>query len=586
MAGERILPGLGLRAYWTPGSDGYNSTLDPDLRKLSALVHGAVISRTTEVPVSLPDGAIYIVPSTATGDPNKIVLREAGETITYNPLRGMRLFVTDEGAFAYYNGSSWVPEAEAAGGIADAPEDGETYGRKDGAWVAVEAGSGGGGIEEAPLDGTPYVRQDGGWVSAPEGGGGGDGLTYYPVYGSAPGLRVIEFESSTIPADWTLVTEAGYAAPVGYVIDAADPPRTKAFRFGDIAGSQKTAYRFPINAPASNASIKIRMKQQAEPSFDTLRVYSGSTLLGTSASAGHQAFADLNFPLSPGAQTIELRFEKDGGSDYYDDTIFIFRVEVTTDVPAAYERGAYVQHSTGLYRALVDNPGAAPTGVTNGDWLLIEGVGGDEGNGGDGGTSGPGIGDNTLAGAHRHWRFVALNSLQGSYFALSEFEAYELGDTSLATNLCTGATFFAGGQYNSQAPALANDGNAATYYESQQVSPTLGTGQGWIGFTLPVAKEIKTFVLKSASAENDEAPRAGRIEWADSATGPWVHAKTFFTIAFTGGGTAQERVELPMDMEQKFVVGEDVDRMVLLSQAAYDALATKNSRTLYLIPVA
>ena len=46
----------------------------------------------------------------------------------------------------------------------DAPSDGSTYGRKDGAWEAITAGSG--DVEEAPKDGTPYSRQDGTWVSA------------------------------------------------------------------------------------------------------------------------------------------------------------------------------------------------------------------------------------------------------------------------------------------------------------------------------------------------------------------------------------------------------------------------------------
>ena len=49
----------------------------------------------------------------------------------------------------------------------DAPSDGSTYGRKDGAWEAITAGSG--DVEEAPKDGTPYSRQDGTWVSAGDG---------------------------------------------------------------------------------------------------------------------------------------------------------------------------------------------------------------------------------------------------------------------------------------------------------------------------------------------------------------------------------------------------------------------------------
>ena len=38
---------------------------------------------------------------------------------------------------------------------------------------------------------------------------------------------------------------------------------------------------------------------------------------------------------------------------------------------ADYAKGDYVEHPTGLYRTLVENPGSAPTGVTTADWLLI-----------------------------------------------------------------------------------------------------------------------------------------------------------------------------------------------------------------------
>lgn len=51
------------------------------------------------------------------------------------------------------------------GGIPDAPEDGQLYGRKDGGWTAV-AGGGGGGIPEAPADGSIYGRGNGGWKQA------------------------------------------------------------------------------------------------------------------------------------------------------------------------------------------------------------------------------------------------------------------------------------------------------------------------------------------------------------------------------------------------------------------------------------
>ena len=42
--------------------------------------------------------------------------------------------------------------------LPDAPTDGKTYGRNNGAWTVVTEG-----IPEAPLDGQQYARQNGGW---------------------------------------------------------------------------------------------------------------------------------------------------------------------------------------------------------------------------------------------------------------------------------------------------------------------------------------------------------------------------------------------------------------------------------------
>jgi hypothetical protein len=39
-------------------------------------------------------------------------------------------------------------------GIAEAPEDGEIYGRQNGAWASITF------IGEAPQDGTPYAREN------------------------------------------------------------------------------------------------------------------------------------------------------------------------------------------------------------------------------------------------------------------------------------------------------------------------------------------------------------------------------------------------------------------------------------------
>jgi Chaperone of endosialidase len=58
----------------------------------------------------------------------------------------------------------YVDANSGAGGITDAPSDGEIYGRRDAAWTIVPTG--GAGINDAPNDGTLYGRQSLTWVRA------------------------------------------------------------------------------------------------------------------------------------------------------------------------------------------------------------------------------------------------------------------------------------------------------------------------------------------------------------------------------------------------------------------------------------
>ena len=59
-----------------------------------------------------------------------------------------------------------MPVSLLGGGIPDAPNDGQLYGRKSLAWSVVPAG-GGGGILDAPIDGTTYGRNSAAWINVP-----------------------------------------------------------------------------------------------------------------------------------------------------------------------------------------------------------------------------------------------------------------------------------------------------------------------------------------------------------------------------------------------------------------------------------
>lgn len=113
MAGERALPGLGLRAYWTPGSNDWETEHDPDTRLLSILVQAAVISRTTNLPGSPANGNIYIVPVGQTNE-NQIAARDNGAWVYIVPKEGHLVHVNDTDEFVKWTGSAW--EVLSSGG--------------------------------------------------------------------------------------------------------------------------------------------------------------------------------------------------------------------------------------------------------------------------------------------------------------------------------------------------------------------------------------------------------------------------------------------------------------------------------------
>jgi hypothetical protein len=156
---ERTLPGLGLTGFWDLGFDGWKDPMDVNLRLLSALVQPRAISRTTALPGSPTNGDIYIVPDGAGSNPNEIAIRDNGAWVYVVPAEGFTAYVADANENVQFNGTDWVG---LAAGIADAPSDGTTYGRKDAAWEAVAAG-----LPDAPSDGTIYGRKDAAWEAVP-----------------------------------------------------------------------------------------------------------------------------------------------------------------------------------------------------------------------------------------------------------------------------------------------------------------------------------------------------------------------------------------------------------------------------------
>jgi hypothetical protein len=109
---ERIMPGLGLRAFYDPGQRNWGTSLSEDLRHLSVLVQARAASRSTALPVTGSAGQIMIVPGTAGVNANAVALWDelggVSAWIFLTPQDGWQIWITDEARHVRFTAGAWV----------------------------------------------------------------------------------------------------------------------------------------------------------------------------------------------------------------------------------------------------------------------------------------------------------------------------------------------------------------------------------------------------------------------------------------------------------------------------------------------
>ena len=109
---ERIMPGLGLRAFYDPGQRNWGESLSQDLRRLSALVQARATSRTTSLPTTGSPGQIAIVPDDAANNANDIALWDeiAGTAawVFLTPQDGWQIWIADEARHVRFTAAEWI----------------------------------------------------------------------------------------------------------------------------------------------------------------------------------------------------------------------------------------------------------------------------------------------------------------------------------------------------------------------------------------------------------------------------------------------------------------------------------------------
>ena len=105
---SRELTGLGLRAFYDVGEDGWGVAMSEDLRKLSFLTQIAVDSIAASLPGSPANGASVLL--TATAEAGNIALYDVATWIYFEPNEGWRLFDRATNNVHTYDGTAWVLE--------------------------------------------------------------------------------------------------------------------------------------------------------------------------------------------------------------------------------------------------------------------------------------------------------------------------------------------------------------------------------------------------------------------------------------------------------------------------------------------
>jgi len=109
---ERIMPGLGLRAFYDPGQRNWGTSLSEDLRRISALLQARATSRSTPLPTTGTAGQILIVPAAAGANANAVAIWDAvmgaAAWIYLTPQEGWQVWIADEARHVRFTGGAWV----------------------------------------------------------------------------------------------------------------------------------------------------------------------------------------------------------------------------------------------------------------------------------------------------------------------------------------------------------------------------------------------------------------------------------------------------------------------------------------------
>jgi hypothetical protein len=216
---ERILPGLGLRAFYDPGQRDWGTSVSEDLRTLSVLVQARALSRATPLPVTGTAGDVYIVPPDAPANANALALWDGAPGseawVFLTPQPGWAVWIEDEARAVRFDGLAWVaPLRPGVVPIRVLPGPGHTLELVDTGCILETSGASPVTITIPPDAAVPF--EVGTLISVTQGGSGAVTV----VAGAGVTLNGVTAGSGTLDGPWSGVALTKHG-PDAWVLQGA-----------------------------------------------------------------------------------------------------------------------------------------------------------------------------------------------------------------------------------------------------------------------------------------------------------------------------------------------------------------------------
>lgn len=104
---SRVLPNLGLKAFFIAGEDGWGTDIDQNFLKLSTLVQAGAINMVNSLPTAPTQGDVYILSGVAPSNANRVAIYDGASWKYYTPNKGWTVFNRATDSYQIFDGTAW-----------------------------------------------------------------------------------------------------------------------------------------------------------------------------------------------------------------------------------------------------------------------------------------------------------------------------------------------------------------------------------------------------------------------------------------------------------------------------------------------